>query len=273
MAKAGARRRTEPRAEAVRTGSAGEAAASEAVDFGFRKVARGDKARLVREVFDSVARRYDAMNDLMSLGLHRRWKEALVDALDPREPLLVLDVAGGTADVARRVLARAPAGSRVTVCDINAAMLAEGRDRSADRGRIAGLDYVCGDAEALPLADRSVDAVTVAFGLRNMTDIPRALAEMRRVLRPGGRFFCLEFSRLALPGLERAYDWWSFEVLPEIGARVARDREAYVYLAESIRKFPDQERLLALMQAAGFERTGYDNLAGGIVAIHQGWRI
>ena len=240
--------------------------------FGFRRVAAVDKGGLVRQVFDSVADRYDLMNDLMSGGVHRLWKAALVDWLAPRGDLALVDVAGGTGDVARRVLERAPR-ARIVVADMNQRMLEVGRDRALDRGILAGLEYMVTDAQALALPDRTFDAYTIAFGLRNVTHIERALGEARRVLKPGGRFLCLEFSRVVVPGLAQLYDAYSFRVLPEIGARVARDREAYQYLVESIRRFPPQDELAAMMRAAGFSQVSYRNLSGGIAAIHSGWRI
>ena len=226
---------------------------------------------MVRGVFDSVAGRYDLMNDLMSGGVHRLWKASLIDQLRPHPGLYLLDVAGGTGDIAARFLSAG--GDRVTVCDINASMVRVGRDRAIDTNRAAGIDWLVGDAEALPVPDRSVDAYTIAFGLRNVTDIDAALREARRVLRPGGRFLCLEFSHVADPVLSELYDRFSFGVLPLLGRYVARDAEAYQYLAESIRRFPPQEKLVARMAAAGFEQTGFRNLSRGIVAIHQGWRI
>jgi demethylmenaquinone methyltransferase/2-methoxy-6-polyprenyl-1,4-benzoquinol methylase len=254
--------------------------------FGFRTVNTAEKASLVRGVFDSVAPRYDLMNDLMSGGIHRIWKDAFVDWLGPRPGRTYLDVAGGTGDIAFRILERAerararkgeaeatgPA-AQVTVCDINKEMLAVGRDRALDRGRIEGLSWVCGDAEALPLPDRSVDAYTIAFGLRNVTNIDQALAEARRVLKPGGKFMCLEFSTVVLPVLDRLYDIYSFKVLPAMGRYVARDEEAYRYLAESIRKFPPQEALIRRMEAQGLRQCSHRNLSGGIAAMHGGWRL
>jgi demethylmenaquinone methyltransferase/2-methoxy-6-polyprenyl-1,4-benzoquinol methylase len=240
--------------------------------FGFRRVAAADKSGLVRGVFDSVADRYDLMNDLMSAGVHRLWKAAMVDWLDPRGALTLLDVAGGTGDIAGRVLDRAPE-ARVVVCDINERMLRVGRDRTINQGRLRGFDYVTGDAERLPIRDRSVDAYTIAFGLRNVTRIDAALAEARRVLRPGGRFLCLEFSHVVIPGFDRLYDAYSFKVLPELGARVAGDREAYRYLVESIRQFPPQAELAQRMRAVGFDQVSFRNLSGGIAAIHSGWRL
>jgi len=240
--------------------------------FGDRRVGATEKGSLVRGVFDSVAERYDLMNDLMSGGVHRLWKAALIDWLAPRGALALLDMAGGTGDIALRVVARAPQ-ARVLVADMNQRMLSVGRDRAINRGVIDGLDHLACDAEALPLAARSFDAYTIAFGLRNVTRIEPALAEARRVLKPGGRFLCLEFSRVVVPGLAALYDAYSFRVLPALGARVARDREAYQYLVESIRRFPPQDELAALLRVAGFDQVDYRNLSGGIAAIHSGWRI
>lgn len=244
---------------------------AEAVDFGFRKVAADEKADLVRGVFERVARRYDLMNDAMSGGVHRLWKREMVEWLKPQPGMTVIDVAGGTGDIARRF--RDAGGGPVTVCDINESMLRVGRDKAIDRGLLAGIDWVVGDAEALPFPDCSVGAYTIAFGLRNVTHIDRALAEARRVLRPGGRFFCLEFSHVTIPWLERLYDRYSFGVLPALGAVVAQDRESYQYLVESIRRFPPQEKLTGMMAGAGLELVAYRNLSGGIAAIHSGWRL
>jgi demethylmenaquinone methyltransferase/2-methoxy-6-polyprenyl-1,4-benzoquinol methylase len=240
--------------------------------FGFRHVRRADKARLVRGVFDSVADRYDLMNDLMSGGVHRLWKRAMIDWLAPRDGLNVLDVAGGTGDIAFRIRERAP-GARVTVCDINARMVSVGRDRAIDRGLLGGIDWVCGDAEKLPIADGAVDAYTIAFGIRNVTDIGAALAEARRVLKPGGRFLCLEFSQVRMPLLDRLYEAYSFRVLPEIGELVAGDRDAYQYLVESIRRFPGQAAFARLIEKAGLGEVKVRNLSGGIAALHSAWRI
>jgi demethylmenaquinone methyltransferase/2-methoxy-6-polyprenyl-1,4-benzoquinol methylase len=251
--------------------SAAVPAAGGHTHFGFREVAEGTKSGLVREVFDSVAGRYDLMNDLMSGGIHRLWKAALIDTLRPRATMDLLDVAGGTGDIARRF--RDAGGGPVTVCDINESMLRVGRDKAIDGGLLAGIDWVVGDAEALPLPDCSVGAYTIAFGLRNVTHVDRALAEARRVLRPGGRFLCLEFSHVTIPWLEALYDRYSFNVLPAIGAVVAKDRDSYQYLVESIRRFPPQETLAVMMAEAGLERVTYRNLSGGIAAIHSGWRL
>lgn len=241
-------------------------------DFGYRRVKAEEKARLVRQVFDSVADRYDLMNDLMSGGIHRLWKAELVDRLAPRAGQELLDVAGGTGDIALRILQRA-GGARVIVCDINENMLGHGRDRAIDAGRLAGIAWIVGDAEALPVADASVDGYTIAFGLRNVTHLDRVLFEARRVLKPGGRFLCLEFSPVDRWFLGRLYDLYSFAVLPFLGQVVAGDREAYQYLAESIRRFPPQPELAERMAAAGLERVSYRNLTGGIAAIHSGWRL
>lgn len=244
-------------------------ASSDSVDFGFRDVPRGDKAGLVRAVFDSVAPRYDLMNDLMSLGVHRLWKAALVRALRPRPGMALLDVAGGTGDIA---LAAAAEGAHAVVVDINEDMAAAGRDRAFDRGRL-DVDWAVADAEALPFADMSQDAVTIAFGLRNVTGRENALAEMRRVLKPGGRFFCLEFSQVEAPALRDLYERYAFSVLPRLGALVAGDADAYRYLAESIARFPDREALAASMRAGGFGQVRWSILSGGIVALHRGWRL
>ncbi|MCW5731153.1 MAG: bifunctional demethylmenaquinone methyltransferase/2-methoxy-6-polyprenyl-1,4-benzoquinol methylase UbiE [Alphaproteobacteria bacterium] len=246
----------------------------EHADFGFQDVPKAEKARLVREVFDRVASRYDLMNDLMSGGVHRLWKSALIDWLAPRPGMRLLDVAGGTGDIALRFLERAgTAMVPVTVCDINHQMLRVGRDRALDRGIVAEIDWLCGDAERLPFADRSFDAYTIAFGIRNVTGIERALAEARRVLRPGGRFLCLEFSQVALPGLGQLYEVYSFELVPRLGRLVAGDEAAYRYLVESIRRFPDQERFAAMIEAAGLGQVKWRNLSGGIAALHSAWRI
>lgn len=238
--------------------------------FGFRTVPIDEKSTLVRGVFDSVARRYDLMNDLMSGGLHRLWKAALIDWLEPRPGMRLLDVGGGTGDIAGRFLDAG--GGSVTVLDVNEAMLRVGRDRAVDSGRLATIAWVCGDAEQLPVPDAAVDAYTIAFCIRNVTRIQAVLAEARRVLRPGGRFLCLEFSRVALPLLERPYDSYSFHVLPALGGLVAGDRDAYRYLVESIRRFPDQVTFAGMIAKAGLARVRYRNLAGGIAALHSAWR-
>ncbi|WP_421883122.1 class I SAM-dependent methyltransferase [Pacificispira sp.] len=244
---------------------------SDNASFGYRDVEAEEKPGLVRGVFSSVASRYDLMNDLMSGGIHRLWKATLIDQIRPRPGQHLLDVAGGTGDIAFRFLEAG--GGRVTVCDLTEGMVRVGRDRAIDAARLTGLDWTVGDAQRLPIADGSVDAYTIAFGLRNVTDIDSALSEARRVLRPGGKFLCLEFSTVALPVLDRLYDAYSFKVLPALGRWVAKDEESYRYLAESIRRFPPQDVLCGKMREAGLERVGYRNLSGGIAAIHQGWRI
>ena len=250
------------------------------VDFGFRRVLPEQKTGLVHAVFDSVAERYDLMNDLMSAGVHRLWKAAMVDWLAPRAGIRLVDVAGGTGDIALRVLERvggpaanARRGGAVTVCDLNASMLKAGRAKAADRGLVAGATFLCADAEALPMADSSVDAYTIAFGLRNVTRTEAALREARRVLKPGGRFLCLEFSRVTVPLLGALYERYSFTVLPRLGEIVTGDADAYRYLVESIRRFPPQDELADLMGAAGLDNVKYRNLSGGIAALHSAWRL
>ena len=241
------------------------------VSFGNREVPTAEKARLVREVFDSVAGRYDLMNDLMSMGIHRLWKDIMIDVLAPRAGERFIDVAGGTGDIAHRIVRRT--GGGVVVCDINPNMLAVGEARAIDRGQLHGMTWVAGDAEHLPFPDRQFDAYTIAFGLRNVTQPEAALAEALRVLKPGGRFLCLEFSRMTWPGVAEVYDAWSRHALPLLGRVVARDEEAYRYLHESIRRFPKQETLRDMMTAVGFGQVRWRNLAGGVVALHSGWRI
>jgi demethylmenaquinone methyltransferase / 2-methoxy-6-polyprenyl-1,4-benzoquinol methylase len=242
-------------------------------DFGFRQVSEQEKAPLVRAVFDSVASRYDLMNDLMSGFIHRRWKDELVARLAPRPGQIMLDVAGGTGDIACRALMRLGSGGGVIVCDVNHSMLEIGRARAIDQGILSGIEWVCGDAEALPVGDRSGDLYTIGFGLRNVTHIERALAEARRVLKPGGRFWCLEFAPTVAPWLAPAYDLYSFRVLPLIGQVVTGDRDAYTYLVESIRRFPTQLALCGLIEAAGLERVRFRNFTGGVAALHSAWRI
>ena len=241
--------------------------------FGFQTVDEGQKAGMVHGVFTRVASRYDVMNDLMSMGIHRVWKDAMMDWLAPRPGQHLLDVAGGTGDVAFRFLRRAGAGARATVLDMTESMLQEGRKRAEAEQRAGVLDWVVGDAMALPFADNSFDVYTVSFGIRNVTRIPDALREAWRVLRPGGRLMVLEFSQLPNPALQRAYDLYSFNVIPVMGQIVANDRESYQYLVESIRKFPDQESFAAMIRAAGFEQVRYRNLSMGIAALHSGWKI
>jgi demethylmenaquinone methyltransferase/2-methoxy-6-polyprenyl-1,4-benzoquinol methylase len=237
------------------------------VDCGYARVAPDEKTRRVRGVFESVARRYDLMNDLMSGGMHRLWKRYAVGVAALRPGARVLDLAGGTGDLARLFAAAVGPTGRVVLTDINYAMLAEGRDKLIDRG--LRLDVVQCDAEKLPFPDRAFDAVSIGFGLRNVTRKENALAEMRRVLSPGGVALILEFSKVAAP-LAPAYDWYSFAVLPRLGRLVAGDEASYRYLAESIRMHPDQEALKALMEQAGFESVEYHNLTAGVVALHVG---
>ena len=241
------------------------------VDFGFQRVDRAAKAGLVRGVFDSVAERYDLMNDLMSLGVHRVWKRVFITDLQPRRGHVLLDLAGGTGDISFGWLKRG--GGPVLLTDINNAMLSVGRDRALDRGFGGEVSLLLADAERLPLPDRCVDRVSIAFGLRNCTDKAAVLSEARRVLKPGGRFLCLEFSCLRVYAATPLYDAWSFTVLPRLGRMVAGDAESYRYLAESIRTFPNQEELARMMRQAGFSRVHVRNLSGGIAAIHSGWRL
>jgi demethylmenaquinone methyltransferase/2-methoxy-6-polyprenyl-1,4-benzoquinol methylase len=245
----------------------------ETTDFGARRVAPEEKPRLVGAVFESVAARYDLMNDLMSGGIHRLWKDELVTRLRPRRGERLVDVAGGTGDVAFRFLDRVEHEGRVVVCDFTPAMIEVGAARALDRGILDGIEWVAGDAENLPLKSGIADAVTIAFGLRNVTRRANALAEIKRVLKPGGRFLCLEFSHVGQPVLAQLYDTYSRTVLPALGALVAGDRPAYEYLVESIRRFPDQKSLAAELEAAGFIQVRWKNLSAGVAAIHSAWRI
>jgi demethylmenaquinone methyltransferase/2-methoxy-6-polyprenyl-1,4-benzoquinol methylase len=251
----------------------GTAMDNDTTDFGFSEVPAADKARRVREVFDSVAPRYDVMNDLMSLGLHRVWKRLAIELAAVRAGERVLDLAGGTGDLTRLLSPRVGVTGRVLLADINGAMLARGRDRLLDAGIAGNVDYVQMDAERLPLAGQSLDCVVIGFGLRNVTDKQAALNEMHRVLKPGGRALVLEFSQPVLAPLKPLYDAYSFQVLPRLGRLVAGDGDSYRYLAESIRRHPDQDTLLGMLQAAGFERCQYFNFTGGIVAVHRGYRL
>lgn len=237
--------------------------------FGERHVTPDEKTGLVRDVFDNVAPKYDIMNDLMSGGLHRLWKDRLVRSIRPRPGQKFLDVAGGTGDIAFRILKKAP-GAEITVLDINPHMLEVGRDRAADRGWLDEFEWVTGNAESLPFPDNSFDVYTIAFGLRNVTHIDTALKEAARVLKPGGRFFCLEFSRVESALLSRAYDAWSFHVIPKLGKAIAGDESSYQYLVESIRKFPSPRKLARRMQNAGFAGAKFSALTAGVVAIHSG---
>ncbi len=240
--------------------------------FGFQTVPEGDKAGLVHGVFTRVASRYDVMNDLMSMGIHRVWKEAMMDWLAPRPGQRLLDVAGGTGDVAFRFVNRAPTASAV-VCDMTEQMLVEGRKRADAERLAAALDWVVGDAMALPFADNSFDVYTISFGIRNVTRIADALREAYRVLRPGGRLMVLEFSQIPNDLMQKAYDLYSFNVIPALGQIVAGDRDSYQYLVESIRRFPDQESFAAMIRAAGFGQVKYRNLTMGIAALHSGWKV
>ena len=244
----------------------------ETTHFGFRDVPVGDKKKLVGEVFSSVARQYDLMNDLMSLGIHRVWKRYFVGTSGVKRGDRVLDLAGGTGDIAALLHDRVGDTGSVVLGDINAQMLGVGRDRLTDRGLVRGLEYVQLNAEALPFPDRSFDLVTIAFGLRNVTDKQKALGEMHRVLKVGGRALVLEFSQVKPEWFRPVYDFHSFQVLPRLGRLFAGDADSYRYLAESIRKHPPQEELQAMMQAAGFDRCDHRNLSAGICAIHSGYR-
>ena len=241
--------------------------------FGFREVPESAKSGLVGKVFDSVAGRYDLMNDVMSFGIHRLWKRFAIEQAAVRPGHKVLDVAGGTGDLSAVFAKLVGANGRVTIADINAAMLEVGRARLADRGLAGNIEFVQADAEDLPFPDNHFDAITIAFGLRNVTHQDRALASMFRVLKPGGRLLVLEFSKPVLPGLGAVYDAYSFNLLPKFGKLIANDEASYRYLVESIRKHPDQETLKGLMEAAGFERVHYFNLSGGIVALHKGYKF
>ncbi|MFC7702626.1 bifunctional demethylmenaquinone methyltransferase/2-methoxy-6-polyprenyl-1,4-benzoquinol methylase UbiE [Plastorhodobacter daqingensis] len=240
--------------------------------FGFRTVDEGEKAGMVHGVFTRVASRYDIMNDLMSAGVHRLWKDAMMDWLAPRPGQRLLDVAGGTGDIAFRFLHRAPQ-THATVLDMTESMLAAGRQRAAAEQLADRLDWVVGDAMALPFPDNSFDVYTISFGIRNVTRVQDALNEAYRVLRHGGRLMVLEFSQLPNPALQWAYDRYSFNVIPVMGQIVAGDRDSYQYLVESIRKFPDQERFAEMIRHAGFEQVKYRNLSMGIAALHSGWKL
>ncbi len=253
----------------------------ETTHFGFETINAKEKTARVRSVFDTVASRYDLMNDAMSGGLHRLWKQAFVDSLRLRAGQHVCDLAGGTGDIA--FLMHEKPAVDITVCDINEAMLREGCRRAIDRNLIPSaaaqaaqqsrLHWLCGNAETLPFASRSFEHCTIAFGIRNVTDIRGALSEIHRILKPGGRFACLEFSHISLPFLRTLYDRYSFEVIPRLGEWIAGDRAAYQYLVESIRQFPEQARFAGMLQDAGLAQVKWRNLSGGVVAIHSGWRI
>jgi demethylmenaquinone methyltransferase/2-methoxy-6-polyprenyl-1,4-benzoquinol methylase len=240
--------------------------------FGFRTVGEADKAGLVHGVFSSVASKYDVMNDVMSVGVHRLWKDAMMDWLAPRPGQRLLDVAGGTGDIAFRFLRRAT-DSTAVVCDMTESMLTEGEKRAEAEALSDRLDWVAGDAMALPFPDASFDVYTISFGIRNVTRIGDALDEAYRVLRPGGRLMVLEFSQLPNPGLQWAYDRYSFNVIPAMGQMIAQDRDSYQYLVESIRRFPDQDAFAEMIRKAGFDLVKYRNLSLGIAALHSGWKI
>jgi demethylmenaquinone methyltransferase/2-methoxy-6-polyprenyl-1,4-benzoquinol methylase len=250
--------------------------AQDETHFGERTVPLADKQGMVDDVFHSVARRYDLMNDLMSGGLHRAWKDALVTAVNPPKgdrDFALLDLAGGTGDVAFRVVEAGGPNVRVTVCDINADMLGVGRERAHERGHDLAVAFEQGNAEELPYADRSFDCVTIAFGIRNVPRIERALEQAYRVLKIGGRFLCLEFSAVTMPGLDALYELYSFQVILRIGAAVTGDRAAYQYLVESIRKFPRPERFADMMRAASFRRVSFTPMTAGVVVLHSGWKL
>ena len=241
--------------------------------FGYETVNKEEKADRVREVFDSVATRYDIMNDLMSFGIHRLWKHIAVDLAAVRAGHHVLDLASGTGDLAARFAGLVGPQGRVVMSDINLAMLEEGRKRMIDDGHVGNVEYMQINAEEIPFEDNSFDCITIAFGLRNVTDKDKALAEMYRVLKPGGRTLVLEFSKPVNKPLEKIYDFYSFKALPIMGKLVAKDADSYRYLAESIRMHPDQDTLREMMESAGFERCDYHNLTGGVVAIHRGFKL
>jgi demethylmenaquinone methyltransferase / 2-methoxy-6-polyprenyl-1,4-benzoquinol methylase len=243
------------------------------IDFGFEKVARADKAERVRSVFASVAGKYDVMNDLMSFGVHRLWKQFTLSLTGLKPGQRALDVAGGTGDLAAGMLRQVGKSGQVVLSDVNPAMLEIGRDRLLDRGWVANVECIVADAERLPFEDNSFDCLTIGFGLRNVTDKTAALKSMHRVLKPGGQLLVLEFSAPVAPGLKPLYDAYSFKVLPLLGRLVANDADSYRYLAESIRMHPNQETLLAMLRDAGFGQARYHNLTGGIVAVHRGYKI
>ena len=246
--------------------------AEQTTHFGFETVPEAEKAGKVQGVFTSVANKYDVMNDVMSMGIHRIWKEAMMDWLAPRLGQKLLDVAGGTGDVSFKFLKRAGSG-HATVLDITEKMLTEGRKRAEANEMLDSLDWVVGDAMALPFADNSFDVYTISFGIRNVTRPQEALNEAFRVLRPGGRLMVLEFSQIPVPLAQKAYDLYSFNVIPRMGKLIANDRDSYQYLVESIRKFPDQGTFLGMVRQAGFEKANYRNLSLGIAALHSGWKI
>ena len=243
--------------------------------YGFEQVSKGEKQGKVNEVFHSVAARYDVMNDLMSAGIHRLWKDAMVAKANPSNinSWKSLDMAGGTGDIAFRLVEASNRNAHVTVSDINSSMLAEGEVRARKNGLIDNVSFIEANAESLPFEDNAFDAYTIAFGIRNVPRIDFALAEAHRVLKPGGQFLCLEFSEVNVPVLDKIYDEWSFKAIPPIGKMVTGDADSYQYLVESIRKFPNQERFAGFIRDAGFKRVDYRNMSGGIAALHTGWKI
>lgn len=245
---------------------------SDTTHFGFEEVNVEEKAGMVRDIFESVADQYDIMNDVMSVGIHRLWKDSLINTLNPRAGMHLLDVAGGTGDVAFRFL-EACTGGTVTVADYNAEMLRVGKARAEKLGYGDRADFVCGDAQKLPVGDNSVDAYTISFGIRNVTHVDQAIRDAYRVLKPGGRFLVLEFSPKVVPILQKAYDSYSFNVIPKMGSKVAGDAASYQYLAESIRRFPTKEKFADMIRAEGFENVTVRTMSAGVVAIHSGYKI
>lgn len=243
----------------------------ETTHFGFKTVNADQKESMVGQVFDSVAGKYDLMNDLMSLGIHRLWKDGMIEWLAPNSSMHLLDVGGGTGDIAFRFLKRG--GGSVVVSDINPNMLEIGKERAVNKGILRNIEWVEANVEQLPFDDQSFDAVTIAFCIRNVTHPQKALEEMFRVLKPGGRFLCLEFSQVTSAGFDKLFDWWSFNIMPMLGEKIANDRDSYQYLSESIRKFPPQEAFADMLRKAGFSQVKYRNYTHGIAALHSGWRL
>ncbi len=243
----------------------------ETTHFGFKTVDANQKESMVGQVFDSVAGKYDLMNDLMSLGVHRLWKDGMIEWLRPNSNMRLLDVGGGTGDIAFRFLKRG--GGSVVVSDINPNMLEVGKERAVNKGILSNIEWAEANVEQLPFDDESFDAVTIAFCIRNVTHPQKALEEMQRVLKPGGRFLCLEFSQVTSSGFDKLFDWWSFSVMPLLGEKIAGDRDSYQYLSESIRKFPNQEIFADMIRKAGFSQVKYRNYTHGIAALHSGWKL
>ncbi|MBF0109767.1 MAG: bifunctional demethylmenaquinone methyltransferase/2-methoxy-6-polyprenyl-1,4-benzoquinol methylase UbiE [Magnetococcales bacterium] len=241
--------------------------------FGFSEIPLNEKVDRVRQVFDSVVDRYDLMNDLMSLGIHRLWKRFAIRRLRIRPGQKILDVAGGTGDLTRLMHPRLEGNGSIIVYDINANMLEKGRARLTDQGIVTGIEWIQGNAEELPFADNSFDIACIGFGIRNVTQIEAAIQEMIRVIKPGGTFLCLEFSKISISILQPLYDAYSFKILPELGQRVANDRDSYQYLVESIRRFPDQETFATMLKNNGLSGVRHHNLTGGIAAVHHGWKV